>query len=62
MKKTCAACGSPAQGNAAIHRDGFAIGPEVDLCDDCGIHELPTCEEIWTAIAARRGKPGLTRG
>lgn len=50
----CAACGKPAQGNAAIHRDGFDRGPEVDLCDECGTHELPTCEQLWWMIAERR--------
>ena len=53
----CAACGRPAEGNASIHRDGFAKGPEVELCDECGMAELPTCEEIWASIAARRAAP-----
>jgi hypothetical protein len=50
----CAACGAPVQGNHSIHRDGFGIGPEVDLCDACGANETPTCEELWDAIARRR--------
>lgn len=53
MKK-CAACGKPAEGNRSIHRDGFGIGPEVPLCDACGMHPTPTCPEIWAAIKARR--------
>lgn len=53
-KRTCAACGNPAQGNAAIHRDGFCVGPEVDLCDDCGMHATPSCEVLWERIAERR--------
>lgn len=62
---TCAFCNKPAEGNAAIHRDGFGVGPQVDLCDACGTHETPTCEEIWERIAepsdskfAFRRKPG----
>ena len=38
---------------SSIHRDGFGVGPEVPLCDACGGHELPSCEEIWERIAAR---------
>ena len=55
-KKTCAYCGHPAQGNWSIHRDGFGDGPEVDLCDDCGDADHPTCEDIWARIAARGAK------
>jgi hypothetical protein len=31
----CAACGAKIEGEpkAMIHRDGFAVGPEVPLCD-----------------------------
>jgi hypothetical protein len=47
----CAFCGKPAEGNFAIHRDGFCVGPEVDLCDACGGEELPSCPEIWEKIA-----------
>ncbi len=50
MSKQCASCDKPAQGNHAIHRDGFGDGPEVDLCDACGSKETPTCEEIWENI------------
>lgn len=53
----CAACGDHAQGNASIHRDGFGEGPEVELCDACGMAELPTCEELWKQIAERRASP-----
>ena len=49
--KTCAFCGGPAEGNYAIHRDGFGVGPEVDLCDGCDGCELPSCPEIWERIA-----------
>lgn len=48
---TCAFCGQPAQGNCSIHRDGFGVGPEVDLCDACGSESEPTCAEIWEKIA-----------
>jgi len=54
-KHECACCGATFTGKvtSSIHRDGFAIGPEVPLCDACGGHELPSCEEIWERIAAR---------
>lgn len=47
----CAFCGGAAAGNYGIHRDGFGVGPEVDLCDGCGSGLKPTCEEIWDLIA-----------
>lgn len=50
MKK-CAYCGEPAEGEYTIHRDGFGIGPEVDLCNEHGSHRTPTCEEIWERIS-----------
>jgi hypothetical protein len=56
----CAACGSPAalkedgEPRYTIHRDGFSVGPEVPLCEDCGGHELPDCPTLWDMIAARR--------
>jgi hypothetical protein len=49
---TCAYCGQPAEGKYAIHRDGFGLGPEVLLCDACGAHPTPTCEDIWARISA----------
>jgi hypothetical protein len=49
----CAACAGPADGNASIHRDGFCEGPEVELCDACGLGETPTVEELWEMIARR---------
>lgn len=49
--QTCVYCGGSAEGNYAIHRDGFAVGPEVPLCDGCGSEPLPTCEEIWAEVA-----------
>jgi hypothetical protein len=55
----CAACGEPAEVDEegpllSIHRDGFDEGPQVPLCETCGGHELPTCEELWERIAARK--------
>jgi hypothetical protein len=47
----CAYCDRPAEGNFSIHRDGFGVGPEVPLCDDCGSKPEPTCGEIWDRIA-----------
>lgn len=47
----CAYCGKPAEGNFSIHRDGFGVGPEVELCDACGGYPHPTCEQIWEQIA-----------
>lgn len=51
----CRYCGSVAQGNFSIHRDGFGEGPEVGLCDDCGKGTTPTCAEIWARIAQAPG-------
>jgi len=48
---TCAYCGKPAEGGFAIHRGGFGVGPEVDLCNACGSQETPTSWEIWEQIA-----------
>lgn len=47
----CVYCNGIARGNYAIHRDGFGIGPEVDLCDECGQDPEPTLSEIWDRIA-----------
>ena len=47
----CAFCGKPAEGEHTIHRDGFGVGPEVELCTACGSSPEPTCEEIWARIA-----------
>lgn len=47
----CAFCGDPHEGNYAIHRDGFCIGPEVPLCDACGSEPEPTCADIWYEIS-----------
>lgn len=54
FKKTCAYCGSRAEGNYTIHSYGVGDGPEVDLCDEHGAHPTPTCEEIWARIASRQ--------
>jgi hypothetical protein len=51
--RTCAACGNPSEGKRSIHRDGFGEGPEVWLCNACGMHETPTLEELWARIAER---------
>lgn len=48
--KTCAACGKPSEGYRSIHRDWFGEGPEVPLCNDCGLHEYPSCPELWNRI------------
>lgn len=47
----CAYCGSPAEGEYSIHRDGFGEGPEVPLCNACGSANGPTCEGIWNRTA-----------
>ena len=52
-EKVCAACGAPSEGNRSIHRDGFGIGPEVWLCDGCGMGYTPTLEELWLRIRHR---------
>lgn len=46
----CCYCDDPTQGNYAIHRDGYGIGPEIPLCDACGSGSEPTPEEIWAHI------------
>lgn len=48
--KMCAFCGVAAEGNFSIDRDGFGVGPTVDLCDACGGSEEPTCGDIWARI------------
>lgn len=53
----CAYCGGPAEGNYSIHRDGFGLGPEVDLCDAHGSEETPTCEEIWSVTQDKKNTP-----
>ncbi|MFA5052815.1 MAG: hypothetical protein WC565_02055 [Parcubacteria group bacterium] len=57
----CAYCGGPAQGNYSLHRDGFCVGPEVDLCDNCGSGVTPSCEQIWDQIAVRKDRPHKTK-
>lgn len=52
-ERVCAYCGGTAEGNYSIHRDGFCIGPEVDLCDEHGGYPHPTCPDIWERIAER---------
>ena len=51
MSEKCAHCNKPAQGNYGTHRDGPAIGPEVDLCDACGCPDGVPLEEIWDRIS-----------
>jgi len=53
----CAYCGNAAQGNRSIHRDGLGIGPEVDLCDNCGSGSQPSCDQIWDRIAISKERP-----
>jgi len=53
----CSFCGNPAEGNHAIHRDGFCDGPEVPLCDACGSKPRPTCEEIWYVTSRHKSVP-----
>ena len=48
--KRCAYCGKAALGNYSIHRDGFGMGPEVDLCDHCGGNPEPQEAQIWAKI------------
>ena len=47
----CAYCGGVSEGNYAVHRDGFGVGPEVELCDICGGSRFPTLSEIWAKIS-----------
>lgn len=50
---TCAYCGRTIVGEpkCSIHRDAFAVGPEVPLCEGCGMWPIPSCEEIWDRIS-----------
>lgn len=48
---TCAYCGAKAEGEYSVHRDGFGVGPEVDLCERCGSQPTPSLREIWERIA-----------
>lgn len=48
---TCAYCDQPVEGNYSIHRDGFGVGPEVDLCDACAENDEIGCVDIWERIA-----------
>jgi hypothetical protein len=52
-RRVCAYCGKLAQGEFAIHRDGFGEGPEVDLCNTCGDCDetVLSCETIWEKFA-----------
>jgi hypothetical protein len=54
----CAYCGAPSEGNYSVHRDGFCVGPEVELCDGCGGSRYPTLSEIWDKIAVARQPAG----
>lgn len=54
VARGCAACGEPTTGEYTIHRDGYSLGPEVELCDDCGGPDGPTCELLFKMIARRR--------
>lgn len=51
LNSLCVYCGKKSEGNHYIHRDGFGKGPEVPLCDKCGAHPIPTCEQIWEKIS-----------
>ena len=44
-------CRAVAEGNCSIHRDGFGVGPTVDLCDACGSGPIPSARDIWERIA-----------
>jgi hypothetical protein len=51
ISPVCAYCGGPSEGNYTVHRDGFGVGPEVELCDVCGGGRFPTLSMIWKKIA-----------
>jgi hypothetical protein len=53
----CVFCGARAQGNYSIHRDGFGVGPEVDLCNNCGQDVSPSCCDIWETVAKPSTEP-----
>lgn len=49
--RRCAYCAQPAEGRYGVHRDGYGVGPLMDLCDACGAHETPRLADIWERIA-----------
>lgn len=51
--RTCAFCLKLAEGWFTVHRDGFGVGPEVDLCNVCAAEDGPTLEEIWAKIGTK---------
>ncbi len=54
----CAFCGaSGIVGQGSIHRDGFAVGPQVPLCFACADDDGPSCEEIWAKISTLKAAP-----
>lgn len=53
----CAYCEKVAEGHYSVHRDGFGVGPEVELCDACGGKREPTLSSIWTKIAQPSDNP-----
>ena len=51
VMRKCAYCKQPASGDYGIHRDGFGVGPIVDLCNRCGSKSTPSAGRIWDRIA-----------
>lgn len=50
-KVYCAFCGDESQQNYSVHRDGFDVGPEIWLCNNCGKDPAINLDEIWAKIA-----------
>jgi NAD-dependent SIR2 family protein deacetylase len=55
----CVYCGNVETGDPewTIHRDGFADGPEVPLCSECGESEAISCEAIWRRLNKLKAAP-----
>lgn len=49
----CFHCLAPTSGNWGMHRNGQTVGPSLPLCDVCGAHWQPSCDEIWNRAEQR---------
>jgi hypothetical protein len=59
--RLCAYCAQPAEGRYGVHRDGYGVGPLMDLCTACGAHDTPTLADIWDRIAKPSVHPDAYR-
>jgi hypothetical protein len=59
----CSYCGRPVDQKVygLIHRDGYLVGPNVPLCEACGLEESLTMNVIWDRIAHPSDHPDAYR-